>query len=120
MSLPISDLYNSGLQRNLVNTFLESLAARCPPVELRSATDYRREQRGIELDGSTDREAGDFGTVEAWKRWGSASKAWYVRGQEAEFHDAVSRIVGPEAVGTPATLKVSCSRITFDIRLQLS
>lgn len=79
-------------------------------MELRSATDYRREQRGLELDDSTDREAGDFGTVEAWKRWGSAAKAWYVRGQEAEFTEAVARIVGPEAVGVPETLKVSRPR----------
>lgn len=61
------------------------------------------------MDNSTDREAGDFGTVEAWKRWGSAAKAWYVRGQEAEFTEAMDRIVGPDAIGVPETLKVSHS-----------
>ena len=101
-----ADLYNSGVQRNSVNTFLDALEARCPPVELRSATDYRREQRGVDLDNSTDREAGDYGTPEAWKRWGSASKAWFVRGQEKEFKNAVDRIIG-DVEGTPANLKVS-------------
>ena len=99
------DLYNSGVQRNSVNTFLDALEARCPPVELRSATDYRREQRGIDLDNSTDREAGDFGTPEAWKRWGSGSKGWFVRGQEKEFKNALERIIG-DVEGTPAKLKV--------------
>ena len=99
------DLYNSGVQRNSVNTFLDALEARCPPVELRSATDYRREQRGVDLDNSTDREAGDYGTPEAWKRWGSESKGWFVRGQEKEFKNAVYRIIG-DVEGTPAKLKV--------------
>lgn len=93
------------MQRNSVNTFLDALAARCPPVELRSATDYRREQRGLALDNSTDREAGDFGTPEAWKRWGSESKGWFVRGQEKEFKNAVDRIIG-DVEGQQAKLKV--------------
>lgn len=82
------------------------MAARSPVIELRSALDYRREQRSRDaLDPVNDREAGDFGTVEAWKRWGTASKAWFVKGQEVEFKSAVRRIVGDEQ-GQPAALKV--------------
>lgn len=100
-----ADLYNQGVQRDSVNGFLVALASRSPVIELRSALDYRREQRGVELDSESDRPAGDFGQVEAWKRWGSLAKGWYVRGEEAEFEAATKRLVGEE-VGEKKVLKV--------------
>ncbi|SCZ91364.1 BZ3500_MvSof-1268-A1-R1_Chr1-2g01361 [Microbotryum saponariae] len=100
------DLYNSGVQKESLSPFLLALAARSPVLELRSATDYRREQHGKDaLDGTNDREPGDFGQVEAWQRWGSAAKGWFVKGQEAEFQDAVERIVGNNE-GKPTSMKV--------------
>ena len=100
-----ADLYNQGVQRDNVNGFLVALASRSPVIELRSALDYRREQRGVELDSDSDLPAGDFGQVQAWKRWGSRAKGWYVRGEEAEFEAATKRLVGDEA-GEKKVLKV--------------
>ncbi|SCV67945.1 BQ2448_66 [Microbotryum intermedium] len=100
------DLYNSGVQKESLSPFLLALAARSPVLELRSDTDYRREQRGKDaLDGTSDREPGDFGQVEAWQRWGSAAKGWFIKGQEAEFQEAVQRIVGDHE-GGPTSMKV--------------
>ncbi|KDE06896.1 hypothetical protein MVLG_02784 [Microbotryum lychnidis-dioicae p1A1 Lamole] len=100
------DLYNSGVQKESLSPFLLALAARSPVLELRSATDYRREQHGKDaLDETNDREPGDFGQVEAWQRWGSAAKGWFVKGQEAEFQAAVKRIVGTHE-GKPTSMKV--------------
>lgn len=89
------DLYNAGVQRDSLNPFLRALAARSPVIELLSPNDYRRTQRRRDgLDPEQDRPAGDFGTVEAWRRWGTQSRGWFVRGQEKEFDAAVQRIVG--------------------------
>ncbi|KAI5481477.1 hypothetical protein MNV49_004234 [Pseudohyphozyma bogoriensis] len=99
------DLYNSGVQRESVNAFLVALASRSPVIELNSPLDYRREeQRGEALEDSSDA-PGEFGTVNAWKRWGSAARAWFVKGEEGEFGEAVKRIVGEEK-GEKRTLKV--------------
>lgn len=92
-----ADLYNAGVQRESLSPFLVALAARSPAFELRSSLDYRREQRSRDaLDASNDRPAGDFGTVEAWKRWGTKARGWFVKGEEKEFEEAVRRIVGEE------------------------
>lgn len=101
-----ADLYNSGVQRESLNPFLVALAARSPAIELRSALDYRREQRGRDaLDPADDRPAGGFGTVEAWQRWGTGARGWFVAGEEQEFEAATKRVVGEEA-GKPTQLKV--------------
>ncbi|KAK4049621.1 hypothetical protein OIO90_005380 [Microbotryomycetes sp. JL221] len=100
------DLYNAGVQRDSLNPFLRALAARSPVVELLSPNDYRRTQRKRDaLDPERDREPGDFGSVEAWRRWGTRSKGWFTKGQETEFQHAVKRIVG-EAKGQPRDLIV--------------
>lgn len=92
------DLYNSGVQKASVHSFLVALASRSPVVELNSAVDWRREaQRGQALDPAVDREPGDFGTIEAWKRWGTRARGWFVKGEEADFEAAVKRLVGNEA-----------------------
>lgn len=100
-----TDLYNQGVQRNTIDGFLVALASRSPVIQVASSLDYRREQRGLVLDPKDDMEAGDYGEVEAWHRWGTASKGWFVKGEEAEFEDAVRRLVGTEP-GTPKTLRV--------------
>lgn len=100
-----TDLYNQGVQRNTIDGFLVALASRSPVIQVASSLDYRREQRGLVLDPKDDMEAGDYGEVEAWHRWGTASKGWFVKGEEAEFEDAVKRLVGTEP-GTPKTLRV--------------
>lgn len=92
----ITDLYNQGVQRNTIDGFLVALASRSPVIQVASSLDYRREQRGLVLDPKDDMEAGDYGEVEAWHRWGTASKGWFVKGEEAEFEDAVRRLVGTE------------------------
>lgn len=100
------DLYNSGVQRDTLYPFLSALAARSPVIELRSAQDYRRVQRQRDaLDAAADRPPGDFGEVEAWRRWGSGAKGWFVKGEEVEFDAAVERLVGKEQ-GEQVELKV--------------
>ena len=90
-------MYNSGVQRQAVQSFLVALASRSPVVELDSPVDWRREaQRGLALDPAQDRAPGAFGEVEAWQRWGSRAKGWFVAGEEREFDEAVKRIVGEE------------------------
>ncbi|KAK4050422.1 hypothetical protein OIV83_003492 [Microbotryomycetes sp. JL201] len=106
------DLYNAGVQRDSLNPFLRALAARSPVIELLSPNDYRRTQRRRDgLDPSQDREAGDFGTVEAWKRWGTRSKGWFVKADQAQFDKAVQRIVG-DAQGSPRDLIVYGRRLS--------
>lgn len=106
------DLYNSGVQRDTLNPFLNALAARSPVIELRSANDYRRVQRQRDaLNASADRPAGDFGEVEAWKRWGSAAKGWFMKGEEEAFAAAVERIVGKETGGS-VELKIYGRKVT--------
>lgn len=92
------------MQRDSVNAFLLALSARSPVIEIASPLDYRREQRGVSLAASDDL-PGDFGSVDAWKRWGSRAKGWYVKGEEAEFQKGVDWIVG-EGVGEKRVLKV--------------
>ncbi|ORY90273.1 AFG1-like ATPase-domain-containing protein [Leucosporidium creatinivorum] len=105
------DLYNAGVQRESLSPFLVALAARSPAFELRSALDYRREQRSRDILGAADdRPAGDFGTVEAWKRWGTKARGWFVKGEENEFEEAVRRIVGEEQ-GAPTELTVYGRRL---------
>ncbi|KAM0745812.1 hypothetical protein T439DRAFT_369898 [Meredithblackwellia eburnea MCA 4105] len=99
------DLYNSGVQRDAVSAFLVALAARSPVIEIASPLDYRREQRGLTLEPETDLPPGGFGSEEAWHRWGSRAKGWFVKGQEKEFEEAMEWIVG-DTVGERRTLKV--------------
>ncbi|KAM0793729.1 hypothetical protein ACM66B_001152 [Microbotryomycetes sp. NB124-2] len=106
------DLYNAGVQRDSLNPFLRALAARSPVIELLSPNDYRRTQRRRDgLDPAQDREAGDFGSVEAWRRWGTRSKGWFVKGDEIGFESAVRRIVG-DAQGHPRDLVVYGRRLS--------
>ncbi|KAK4699334.1 hypothetical protein P7C70_g6928, partial [Phenoliferia sp. Uapishka_3] len=103
------DLYNAGVQRDSVNAFLLALSSRSPVIEIASPLDYRREQRGVSLSPSTSSDvAGDFGTEEAWKRWGSRAKGWFVKGEEKEFEEGVEWIVGKgaESKGAKRVLKV--------------
>ncbi|GAA5960320.1 hypothetical protein JCM21900_006528 [Sporobolomyces salmonicolor] len=92
------DLYKQGIQRSTLSPFLSALSHRSPVLELCSPNDYRLVARSQNpLTPESDAAApGDFGTVEAWKRWGTRSRGWFVKGQEREWEDALSWVVGEE------------------------
>ncbi|GAA5916009.1 hypothetical protein JCM5296_001159 [Sporobolomyces johnsonii] len=93
------DLYKQGIQRSTLSPFLSALSHRSPVLELSSPNDYRLVARSQNpLSPESDAAApGDFGTVEAWKRWGTRSRGWFVKGQEREWEDALSWVVGEES-----------------------
>lgn len=92
------------MQRDSIDDFLNALASRSPVVELRSSTDYRLIQRSTESE-STSLPPGDFGEIDAWKRWGPGARGWFVKGEEKEFDEAVLRLTGG-LEGTPTSLLV--------------
>ncbi|CEQ38630.1 SPOSA6832_00097 [Sporobolomyces salmonicolor] len=103
------DLYKQGIQRSTLSPFLSALSHRSPVLELCSPNDYRLVARSQNpLTPESDAAApGDFGTVEAWKRWGTRSRGWFVKGQEREWEDALSWVVGEEkGRGEERTLSV--------------
>lgn len=90
-----TDLYNSGVARESMSSFLVALASRSPVIELLSPLDYRRQRRGLQVGTTGDRPPGDFGTLQAWERWGAGARGWFIHGAEDNaFDEAVSRIVG--------------------------
>lgn len=92
-----ADLYKQGIQRATLSPFLTALAHRSPVIDLSSPTDYRLVARSqTPLSPSTDAEQpGGFGSVEAWRRWGTRSRGWFVKGEDdAAWRDALKWVVG--------------------------
>ncbi|GAA5842336.1 hypothetical protein JCM5353_000763 [Sporobolomyces roseus] len=92
------DLYKQGIQRSTLSPFLSALSHRSPVIELISPNDYRlvaRSQHPLspENDSATP---GEHGTEEAWKRWGTRSRAWFVKGEEKEYENALNWVIGVE------------------------
>ncbi|GAA5845216.1 hypothetical protein JCM3766R1_003359 [Sporobolomyces carnicolor] len=105
------DLYKQGIQRSTLSPFLSALSYRSPVIELVSPNDYRLVARSQKpLTSETDAEApGDFGTEQAWKRWGTRSRAWYVKGEEKDYETALDWVIGGERekfAGVPRELSV--------------
>ncbi|GAA6063760.1 hypothetical protein JCM10212_002712 [Sporobolomyces blumeae] len=105
------DLYKQGIQRSTLSPFLSALSYRSPVIELVSPNDYRLVARSQHpLSPDTDAETpGDFGTEEAWKRWGTRSRGWFVKGEEKEYEEALKWVIGGkegEARGEPRELSV--------------
>ncbi|BGP21193.1 hypothetical protein JCM10295v2_000064 [Rhodotorula toruloides] len=91
------DLYKQGIQRATLSPFLTALSRRAPVIDLSSPTDYRLVARSqTPLSPSTDAEQpGDFGSVQAWRRWGTRSRGWFVKGEdEAAWREALRWVVG--------------------------
>ena len=63
-----------------------------------SPNDYRLIARSQHpLTPETDAETpGEHGTEEAWKRWGTRSRAWFVKGEEKEYENALNWVIGVE------------------------
>ncbi|BGP12176.1 hypothetical protein JCM10213_004742 [Rhodosporidiobolus nylandii] len=102
------DLYQQGIQRATLSPFLTALASRSPVINLSSPTDYRLIARSQHaLSPSTDAaEPGDFGAVEAWQRWGTRSRGWFVKGEDdVAWQEALRWVVG-DAKGEEKTLSV--------------
>lgn len=93
-----SDLYKQGIQRSTLSPFLSALSHRSPVIELISPNDYRLIARSQHpLTPETDAETpGEHGTEEAWKRWGTRSRAWFVKGEEKEYENALNWVIGVE------------------------
>lgn len=68
------DLYKHGLQRERLEPFVEALKVRCPVMEMREKTDWRR-IRGSKSSGSS----------------------WYKKGDEAEFEETLTAAAGTDA-----------------------
>ncbi|GAA5949749.1 hypothetical protein JCM3765_007675 [Sporobolomyces pararoseus] len=105
------DLYKQGIQRSTLSPFLSALSHRSPVIELVSPNDYRLVARSQKpLTPETDAETpGEFGSEEAWKRWGTRSRAWFVKGEEKEYENALKWVIGPEGgkvEGEPKELSV--------------
>ncbi|GAA5964226.1 hypothetical protein JCM8115_002839 [Rhodotorula mucilaginosa] len=103
------DLYKQGIQRSILSPFLTALSHRAPVIDLTSPTDYRlvpRAEHGLtpEKDAS---EPGDLGSVDAWKRWGTRSRGWFVKGEDNDqaWNEALRWIVG-DVKGDATTLSV--------------
>ncbi|BGP36208.1 hypothetical protein JCM10449v2_000106 [Rhodotorula kratochvilovae] len=102
------DLYKQGIQRATLSPFLGALAVRSPVINLSSPTDYRLIARSqVSLTPETDAAApGDFGSPEAWKRWGTRSRGWFVQGaDDAAWAEAQRWVVG-DAQGAEKVLSV--------------
>ncbi|BGP28335.1 hypothetical protein JCM10296v2_000067 [Rhodotorula toruloides] len=102
------DLYKQGIQRATLSPFLTALSHRAPVIDLSSPTDYRLVARSqTPLSPSTDAERpGNFGSVEAWRRWGTRSRGWFVKGEdEADWREALRWVVG-DAEGGETVLTV--------------
>ncbi|GAA5827955.1 hypothetical protein JCM11251_005665 [Rhodosporidiobolus azoricus] len=107
------DLYKQGIQRQTLSPFLSALAHRSPVINLSSPTDYRLIARSSNpLTPSSDAPSpGSFGSVEAWKRWGTRSRGWFVKGEDDEaWKEALRWIVG-DAKGEEKTLNVYGRRV---------
>lgn len=105
------DLYKQGIQRSTLSPFLSALSHRSPVIELVSPNDYRLVARSQKpLTPETDSETpGEFGTEEAWKRWGTRSRAWFIKGEEKEYENALKWVIGAEGgkgEGQPRELSV--------------
>ncbi|KWU41050.1 hypothetical protein RHOSPDRAFT_23715 [Rhodotorula sp. JG-1b] len=103
------DLYKQGIQRSTLSPFLTALSHRAPVIDLTSPTDYRlvsRAEHGLtpETDAA---EPGDFGSVDAWKRWGTRSRGWFVKGEidDEAWNEALRWIAG-DVKGEATTLSV--------------
>ncbi|GAA5999954.1 uncharacterized protein JCM10292_003554 [Rhodotorula paludigena] len=102
------DLYKQGIQRATLSPFLTALASRSPVINLSSPVDYRMIARSENpLSPEHDAEQpGDFGAPEAWQRWGTRSRGWFVKGSDdAVWQDALRWVIG-DAQGQPQTLNV--------------
>ncbi|GAA5914046.1 hypothetical protein JCM6882_001832 [Rhodosporidiobolus microsporus] len=107
------DLYKQGIQRQTLSPFLSALAHRSPVINLSSPTDYRLIARSAHpLTPETDAsEPGAFGSVDAWTRWGTRSRGWFVKGTDDEaWKEALRWIVG-DAAGAEKTLSVYGRRV---------
>lgn len=103
-----ADLYKQGIQRATLSPFLTALSHRAPVIDLSSPTDYRLVARSqTPLSPSTDAEQpGGFGSVDAWRRWGTRSRGWFVKGEvEAAWREALEWVVG-DAEGSETVLTV--------------
>ncbi|GAA5930259.1 hypothetical protein JCM3775_004343 [Rhodotorula graminis] len=108
------DLYKQGIQRATLSPFLGALAVRSPVINLSSPTDYRLIARSqISLSPETDAVTpGDFGSTEAWTRWGTRSRGWFVKGEDdAAWQDALRWVVG-DAEGAQKVLSVYGRKVT--------
>ncbi|GAA5899369.1 uncharacterized protein JCM6883_005198 [Sporobolomyces salmoneus] len=92
------DLYKQGIQRATLSPFLSALSHRSPVIELVSPNDYRLVARSQKpLTPETDAETpGEFGSEEAWRRWGTRSRGWFVKGEEKEYENALKWVIGAE------------------------
>lgn len=101
-------MYKQGIQRSTLSPFLTALSVRAPVIDLTSATDYRlvaRAEHG--LTSETDAaEPGDFGSVDAWKRWGTRSRGWFVKGEADEAWQEALRWILGDTKGEATTLSV--------------
>jgi peroxisome-assembly ATPase len=68
------DLYRHGLQRERLEPFVEALKVRCPVMEMREETDWRRIRGGE-----------------------SSETSWYQKGDETEFEAKVAAASGTDA-----------------------
>jgi len=95
-----SDLYQQGIQQEQFQSFLGHLSARCPPYEIRSTHDWRRQARISEsaiLDGSQD------DGMPSWIGRLTAESTWFT--ERAAFDQCLKEAVG-DAVGRPKSLTV--------------
>ncbi|GAA5974412.1 hypothetical protein JCM11641_005268 [Rhodosporidiobolus odoratus] len=103
------DLYKQGIQRQTLSPFLTALAHRSPVIDLSaSQTDYRlvaRSQQPLSADNDT-KVPGDFGSPQAWQRWGTRSRGWHVKGKDDEAWTEALRWVVGDVVGREKTLSV--------------
>lgn len=108
LTVPITDLYKQGIQRATLSPFLTALAHRSPVIDLTSPTDYRlvaRSEHGLTTETDAA-EPGDFGSVDAWKRWGTRARGWFVQGEQDEAWQEAMRWVVGDVKGEPTTLNV--------------
>ena len=100
------DLYNAGVQREAISSFLDALANRCDVVHVASAHDYRRIQPELPLSNDTHDADGEHDDPRAsWRRIESPG-AYFVN-DRAGLESTLRELVGARSSSwSPTVLRV--------------